>query len=324
LDLIHTHRQGRTVFALEVLPGGVVAAARDDGTVTLWDTVNDPKAEHPTTLEDHGGFVLALARLGDRHLVAGDQAGQVTRWDTTTGRREGREKLHDGPVRALTTRGTTEVFSGGQDGRVMAWDVDTGSIGWPPGQARVVASGSAGRSWEHRTGVMVIVAPTMDTLLFGRQDGTIGNWDITDWKSSGRRDGAPASSAPTSSRRAVTVLVANEPDIVAADHHAVVRVAPSGAVAGILINHSDVVHGVAIGPGEVFSCSRDGTLRARPRTDDEHPSSILVEGAAPLRCLAAMPPGGDFSVVAAGADGVVHAAHIDGRAVCTRPRPSGP
>jgi WD40 repeat protein len=293
LRLAASHRQGRTVFALQVFPSGIVAAARDDGTVTLWDPVKDPDAQDLRVLEDHEGFVLALARLGDRYLISGDQSGQVVLWDTTTGTREEILKAHIGPARAIATRGSSEVFSGGQDGSIQAWDIVRGSIA-PVG--------------EHRTGVLTVVAYPDDILLTGGHEGAVRVWDITTWTDPYGPGVKLLSSFPF--ERAVTVLAAKDRTIISANGHVVVRLDSSGTVAGELMRHEDIVRDAVIGDSEVFSCGKDGCIRVAQINGGE---SVLIEHAAPIRCLTAFPAGGTFVVAAGSEDGIVFVRTTDGR-----------
>jgi hypothetical protein len=292
LDLIARQRQGRTVFALEVFPDGLVAAARDDGTVTLWDPLKDPGAEQLRVLEDHQGFVLALARLGDQ-LVAGDQAGQVTVWDPSTGLRRHVRRSHLGPVRTLATHGVSEVFSGGEEGSINAWDLALGSIG------------TIGK---HDGGVLILVAYPPNLLLSGGQDRAVRAWDITRWQNPSAPLRKQAWS--TTLNRAVTALAAADGFIVSADGNLVAGLSSSGTVATTLVDHGAPVNAVAIRGNDVFSCGDDGTTQmvsigAQP--------VFLITHDSCLRCLTTLP--GGTSVFAGADDGRVLASLGIGRTV---------
>jgi hypothetical protein len=294
LRLLAKHRQGRSVFALEVFPSGLVAAGRDDGTVVLWDPVKDPDGHGLMTLEDHGGFVLSLARLGDERLVAGDASGQVVVWDTSSGRRVERRPAHAGVARALVTKGRSEIFSGGREGSIEARDPDSDSI-------KTIGT--------HAHGLLGLVMPSENILVSCGQDGAVHAWDVAGWhvpyatvtrRASARLHGS------------VSALAAAGAWVVCAHAKQVVSFDPAGGGVSPLIRHERAVRAVSLASDAVFSCADDGQLRRASLRGG--PDSLLLAHLAPLRCLATM-PAGRFCVVAGSSDGCVFAVAGDGRHV---------
>ncbi|MFH9347854.1 hypothetical protein [Kitasatospora sp. NPDC017646] len=169
-----------TVVGLAFAPGGrLLAAAAEDGTLTLWNT-GDP--DHPTRLGEpltaSPNGLYAVAFSPDGHTMAvGGADNRVLLWDVSV---PGRLRPLGGPLSgpngvaclAFAPDGRT-LAAGGGDGAVWLWDVQR------PDQAQPL-----GKPLTGHTGTVDSLAfrPDGRVLAAGGADTAVLLWDVGDPK----------------------------------------------------------------------------------------------------------------------------------------------
>ncbi|MFF7633315.1 caspase family protein [Kitasatospora sp. NPDC008050] len=167
-----------TVAGVAFAPGGrILAAASEDGTVTLWDT-SDPHSPRTlgAPLAGNAAGVYAVAFSPDGHtLAAGGADDHVLLWDVSTP--DHPRRLGDpltGPTGvqclAFAPDGHT-LAAGGSDGTVQLWDTTR------PDQPHPLGGPLTGH-----TGVIGSIAfrPDSHVLAMGGADATVLLWDVSD------------------------------------------------------------------------------------------------------------------------------------------------
>jgi WD40 repeat protein len=161
-----------------------IAAASDDGTVTLWRL---SALEDPVRLQ-HGEQrprtqVQALAGLGESHFASGDELGVIRVWDLGTQEliREGR--CGHGRIRAMASYRDQSgwiLAAGGDGGITSLWQPD------PLAEVSYFVAGQANNSLVRALAILSApgvngFAPDVPVLLaVGHGNGTVAIWDITD------------------------------------------------------------------------------------------------------------------------------------------------
>ncbi len=165
----HTERVG----AVAITPDGkLMAVARGDETVALWDIAVDKEPVVSTeraVLKGHAMTVLAVAITADGKTVASTGWDKTIKlWEVRTGRERATLRGHAAEVRSLAfTADSRTLASGGADGTVRLWDV---------------ATGSELRALEGHAGEVRAVALTADgrTLASGGEDHSVRLWDLAE------------------------------------------------------------------------------------------------------------------------------------------------
>jgi len=142
---------GATALAFAPAAGGwlLAAAARDDGTVRLFDR----HAREVRTLHGHAGTTHTLAASPDGSAVAaGGGDGSVCVWDVPTGSPRALLRGHDQPVRGVGFGADgTCLVTGSDDARVKVWDLtadpEGGSLRGLPAAVTAVAAHPDGRGF---------------------------------------------------------------------------------------------------------------------------------------------------------------------------------
>jgi len=108
---------------LRLTPDGrTLISTAADGTVRVWQ----PAPPEGRALAGAAGPITWLTASPDRDLVlAGDETGQVTRWDATGARALGR--IGAPVVRVLLSRDATRAVAGGKNDELTVWDLATGA-----------------------------------------------------------------------------------------------------------------------------------------------------------------------------------------------------
>lgn len=128
----HKAENGSAVRALVWSPdGSAVAVARSDHTIELWDAVSRTIRR---ALSGHQQPVSSVAFSPDSQLLAsGDAAGEIIRWDVTTGKSLTTYAVREGPVPVQ--------FSSGMNRTANSTQID--ALAFSPDQS-VLAAGTLG------------------------------------------------------------------------------------------------------------------------------------------------------------------------------------
>ena len=186
VPLSHTMNQDvpiRSVFALAfAVKDSTLVCVGHDGDITNWDMFTRKKIAEHRTDKDLDGNVLALSQ--DGHIFArgsgvgqfeGGPKGQISLWNTATGRREAkmrghrpiwnRSKIPVG-IRSLTFAPDGNTFaSGSEDTTIRIWNTKRGS-------KRATLKGHTG--WV----TALAFSTDGDTLASGDTDGTVRIWNV--------------------------------------------------------------------------------------------------------------------------------------------------
>ncbi|OUC93904.1 TIR domain-containing protein [Streptosporangium minutum] len=116
---------GTEINDMEVSPdGGMLATARSDGRVVLWDPAGRTRLR---TLETGVGTPHALAFTADsRRLAVGGADGALSVWDVRDGRRVATLSVdgYRSDVFSLAASGNLLLAAGDDEGRIVMWDLE--------------------------------------------------------------------------------------------------------------------------------------------------------------------------------------------------------
>jgi len=244
------HGQTGTVFSVAFDPHGkLVAAAGDDGTVSLWD--RDSGHLTRTLPAGHPALLHGLAFSSDGSLIAsgGDEA-TVRLWDPRSGNLKATLRGPTDSVSSVAFSPAEHLVAGGSaDRKLYVWDTDTGAL-----RQTVPTPDSV---------IAVAFSPDGRHIVTGGGDNMVRSWDA--------KSGRPAMGAMTGHTNAVDG-VAFSPDgryIASASRDNTVRLweASTGEPIGKpMTGHDEWVSGVAFSPDgqRLVSGSVDRTLHFWP------------------------------------------------------------
>jgi len=116
-------------------------------------------------LSGHSNFVLAVAKLSEKHVVSGSSDKKLKLWDTTTGQCIQTFKGHKDDVNAVAKLSEKHVVSGSSDKTLKLWDTTTG-------QCIQTLKG-------HRGWVSAVAKLSEKHIVSGSHDSTLKLWDTT-------------------------------------------------------------------------------------------------------------------------------------------------
>lgn len=145
--------------------GALVAGARDNGAVSIWDLATRRRIGGELA---HGGEVASLAFSRDgRRVIAASKDGAWSCWNVTTGLLYARGAHAGGLARARLWAGDRFVVTAGLDGTTRLWD-----------RARAAVVGTL---HGHRGAVLCDVGPGRELVTAG-DDGLLHLWSVElDW-----------------------------------------------------------------------------------------------------------------------------------------------
>jgi WD40 repeat protein len=157
----------RGLLSVAVGPGGAVAAAGRDGSVTLWDSRSDEPVGRRLALRGSPVTSVAFSPTGQT-IAASDEEGAIRRWDARSGRAIGTSLRAGGGAIwdiAFSPDGRW-LASAGEDGSLRLWDARRGVPRGGPMEGH------------RRSATVVAFSADGRRLVSGGRDGTIRLWDV--------------------------------------------------------------------------------------------------------------------------------------------------
>jgi|GEM_PF-1104419 len=251
--------------------GDLLAIAGNDRHVYLWDV---PNSKIACKLDDLASPISAMSFCPGRNLVmAGDESGAVTMWDTSSGQRLGRfddqRKIprSDQAISALAVSPDGKWLASADVERICIWDVRLGSLR---------------KVYEQKDTSVLLFKPDSSVLVSAGPQGPILVWNVdfevtpTVYPTSGSASSLITAQMPPVSSRLIplddnSVLFGAGPQVHKYDRNL-------NAATQRLAGHKGNVRAVALSRGEglYFSGSEDGTVRTWNAKTGESIASLEV------------------------------------------------
>ncbi|NUN65192.1 protein kinase [Pseudanabaena biceps] len=172
------------VLDVAISPDGkAIASASDDGTVKIWDLVDD-KPSPIKEIKDQGGWVRSVLFLSDRQIITAGQDKNIKIIDIASGKVVKTLSGHTNLINSLAIAPAFDLLaSGSYDNTVRLWQISTGKL-------RQTLTGHSDRVWS------VAISPDGKRVVSASRDKTLKIWDVDTGKTlhdlKGHTDGVTA------------------------------------------------------------------------------------------------------------------------------------